>query len=80
MAAITVAPNTMAQPAGDTPKAGFFSIQLENDLWGSGADRHYTHGTRVLYMPGAEAPEGLKKWLHYVPFFKQNGPAYLEFS
>lgn len=81
MVVIAVAgPGVKAQPAADNPKAGFFSIQLENDLWGNGADRHYTHGTRILYMPGTQAPEGLKKWLHRVPFFGQQNETFLEFS
>ena len=28
----------------------FISLTLENDLWGSGEDRHYTHGTKIGYL------------------------------
>lgn len=28
---------------------GFLSLQIENDLFGNGADRHYTHGTELSY-------------------------------
>ncbi len=29
---------------------GAFNIIAENDLWGNGADRHFTHGTRFSYV------------------------------
>ena len=27
----------------------FFNLQFENDLFGSGEDSHFTHGTRISY-------------------------------
>jgi len=74
------APEAADQPPAGNSKAGFFSIQLENDLWGSGTDRHYTHGTRILYMPKSEAPQWVKDWLRRVPFFGQQKETFLEFS
>lgn len=29
---------------------GVFNITAENDLWGNGSDRHFTHGTRFSYV------------------------------
>lgn len=33
-------------------QSGVFNVELENDLWGSGKDNHYTHGTRFSYLSG----------------------------
>lgn len=62
------------------PRAGFLSIQLENDLWGSGADRHYTHGTKISVMPTIGAREWLKNTLSSVPFFISSDKIALEYS
>lgn len=42
------APST--EPPKTTPSLGYLSIQAENDLFGNGADRHFTHGTAVSYF------------------------------
>ena len=36
--------------------AGILSLQVENDLWGGGTDRYYTHGTRLSYLSSEETP------------------------
>lgn len=54
-------------------RAGVFSIQLENDLWGKGSDRYYTHGTRLSYVSSEQTPAWLQKIVGYVPFFDQLG-------
>jgi hypothetical protein len=66
-------------PGGYEPRAGFLSIQLENDLWGSGKDRHYTHGTKISVMPAIEACGWLKNSLNFIPFFIQHRETALEF-
>ena len=38
------------EDALEADKRGILNIQLENDLWGNGEDRHYTHGTRISYL------------------------------
>ncbi len=35
-------------------QADQFTAQFENDLWGSGADRHYTHGSRFSWSSDNE--------------------------
>ncbi|MEL0082275.1 MAG: lipid A deacylase LpxR family protein [Gammaproteobacteria bacterium] len=35
-------------------QAGQFTAQFENDLWGSGADQHYTHGSRFSWSSDNE--------------------------
>ncbi len=52
------------------PRIAYWSVQAENDLWGSGADRHYTHGTMFSLVPAGEAPDWLKRIGDYVPFFR----------
>lgn len=47
----------------------YWSLQLENDLWGSGDDRYYTHGTEITFTPAYEAPEWLKAVGRTVPGF-----------
>lgn len=39
-----------AAPAAAEEKLGNLSLQLENDLFGSQDDGHYTHGTRISYL------------------------------
>jgi len=55
-AAITTPPD--AEPS-DYDDKGVVNIQLENDLWGGGSDRHYTHGTRLSYL-SKENPTGFE--------------------
>ena len=50
----TVVPcGASAEESQETP--GIFALQVENDLFGSGADRHYTQGMRISWLP----PEAL---------------------
>jgi len=48
------------EEASEDDGQGVVNIQLENDLWGSGKDRHYTHGTRFSYL-SKENPTGFEK-------------------
>ena len=61
------------QDPGVSDKAGIFSVQVENDMWGNGADRHYTHGTRISYLSSEETPAWLKRAAAYVPVFSRRG-------
>lgn len=45
------------QPTGQ-PDA--FTLQVDNDLFGSGADRHYTQGMRVSWLP---SPDRVPDWV-----------------
>jgi hypothetical protein len=57
-----------ADPAGaqspDTAKErGTFTLEIENDYFGfSGADRHYTTGTRLSWMSAPTNPAGAPDW------------------
>ncbi len=64
----------------DAPRIAYWSLQAENDLWGSGADRHYTHGTKFSLAPAREAPEWLKRIGDHVPFFRPGYDRGVEFS
>ena len=59
-------------PASPDP-SGILSLQLENDLWGNGSDRNYTHGTRISYLSSEETPAWLERIASYVPVFSQRG-------
>lgn len=63
--------------ADDNPaipdSAGILSLQVENDLWGSGTDRYYTHGTRLSYLSSEETPKWLEHAAALVPVFSQRG-------
>ncbi len=47
----------------------YFSLQLENDLWGSNDDRFYTHGTKVSWASNRPAPGFLRGLAHSLPFY-----------
>lgn len=65
---------TAAQQNPATPdQSGILSVQVENDMWGKGTDRHYTHGTRISYLSSEETPAWLERAAAYVPVFSQGG-------
>ena len=46
-----------------------FSAQIENDLWGAGTDRHFTHGTRLSYLSPVRGDRSLAKRIaNWLPF------------
>jgi hypothetical protein len=49
---------------------GYFSVQVENDLFGGGTDRFYTHGTELAYMRTGPAPGWLSAVVDVVPWFE----------
>ncbi|MCU7845657.1 MAG: lipid A deacylase LpxR family protein [Candidatus Thiodiazotropha sp. (ex Monitilora ramsayi)] len=59
--------------AADTQETGFWSIQLENDLWGSGDDRFYTHGTEISYASVDTPPKFLTSLSDSLPFYRKGG-------
>jgi lipid A 3-O-deacylase len=45
-----------------------FSVQLENDFFGGGTDRHFTHGTRIEYLT---KPIGwITDWANRLPWLR----------
>jgi hypothetical protein len=64
----------LAEPdLGIPDQAGILSVQVENDMWGNGTDRHYTHGTRISYLSSEETPTWLKRAAAFVPIFSRRG-------
>ncbi len=49
---------------------GFWSIQLENDLWGSNKDRFYTNGIKVSFSSVEEPPGLLNRLPDYFPWYQ----------
>ena len=52
---------------------GILSVQFENDFWGQGSDRHFTHGTRISYTPGGDVPAWIDAAAKQIPFFNTQG-------
>lgn len=76
-AAILLAP-MLARVPGSTAQAGeacaherhrIASLQFENDLFGSGADRHYTHGSRASLVLSGDVPEFMRELSDVAPAF-----------
>lgn len=64
----------------ETDKSGgVLTIQLENDLWGSGKDGHYTHGTMLTYVPNKPIDGWLKDAAMRSPFFAANDGTKVEY-
>jgi hypothetical protein len=57
-------PSPAPDPAASAEvEAGTFTLEIENDYFGfSGADRHYTTGTRLSWLSAPTAPERMPVW------------------
>lgn len=60
---------SILQPGSAQETNIFFSVQLENDLWGSNDDRYYTHGTKLSWASNKPAPGFLKRLVERLPFY-----------
>jgi len=69
-----------ATPPADVKKGGFFSIQFENDLWGSGEDQFYSHGTEFSYLSLTEPPGWLTRFGQSLPFFHMGDVNAVQYS
>ena len=56
----------------DNSSKGAFSFVLENDLFGSGTDRHYTNGFQISYISDTYHPEWIDKIADLVPFYRSS--------
>lgn len=54
----------------DSPQTGFWSLQLENDVWGSEDDRFYTHGTEISFTVAGQSRLA-EKIAGSLPFYRQ---------
>jgi hypothetical protein len=55
----------------DFPDSGFWSFQIENDLFGSSDDRYYTSGFQVSFATTETPPAYLQAVSEALPFYKQ---------
>lgn len=51
---------------------GSLTVALENDLFGAGTDRHYTHGTEISYVSDTYQPEWLLNVASLMPSYSGN--------
>ncbi len=64
----------------------FFTLTVENDLFGSGTDENYTSGIRLTYFSGeADPPEFVKSlgdatWGDAAPFFEVNETTHVYYA
>ena len=62
-------------------ETGTLSLQLENDLFGSGTDRHYTHGTRISWLtPAGDVPDWAAFSVRWLPFFPRGSEPRVGYS
>lgn len=66
--------------APSPPPGGFWSLQLENDVWGSGDDRFYSHGTQISYLRRGAPPNWLRTTAKQLPFFDLGNAQAVQFS
>ena len=77
---ITTAAKAANNPA-TPPKNRYFTLTVENDLFGSGTDRHYTNGVRLGWFDAGEKPPGVAQNLQsLVPFFSINETTSVAYS
>lgn len=59
---------------------GSLTVALENDLFGGGGDKHYTHGTEISYVSDTYQPSWLLRAASILPFYKSNAETRLVVS
>jgi len=59
---------------------GVWSISFENDLFGSGEDKHYTHGTELSYVSDTYHPDWLLSLAKMAPFYSSQKEVRYGFS
>jgi len=69
-----------ATPLEKLKEGGFWSIQFENDLWGSGDDQFYSHGTEVSYLSLKSPPGWLTRLGQGLPFFHTGDVGAVQYS
>ena len=77
-AALFLAFTAMGARADDAPDHGTLTVEIENDYFGfSGADRHYTTGTRFSWSSAPTEPGGAPTWTSGLftawPLFAETG-------
>jgi len=75
LVAATVLVTAPAQAASDAcgrERHSIASVQVENDLFGNGADRNYTHGTGASFVSAGRVPQILKDLGQGTPGFRES--------
>ncbi|SEI39692.1 hypothetical protein SAMN05421831_101262 [Allopseudospirillum japonicum] len=57
-----------------------WNLQLENDMWGKGSDRHYTHGTQIGWMLLDENTPWISELAESLPWWQEQAEYSLEFT
>lgn len=68
-AATTAAVLLATSTAWSEDGKGALTFAFENDLWGAGTDRHYTHGTEITYVSDTYQPQWLRTAASWLPLF-----------
>ena len=63
------------QAAGEA-ETGFWSVEIENDLWGSQEDRFYTSGWQFSYASPRPPPDYLERVSDLLPFYNKGETGY----
>ena len=69
-----------ATPPEKLKEGGFWSIQVENDLFGSGSDQFYSNGTEVSYLTLKRPPGWLTRLGQGLPFFRTGDVSAVQYS
>lgn len=69
-AVIAVVISFLSLPSLAADGKGILNLNLENDLFGSGNDRHYTHGTELSYVSDTYQPSWLLSSASFLPFIQ----------
>lgn len=64
--------SVLAPTAWSEDGKGALTFAFENDLFGAGTDRHYTHGTEFTYVSDTYQPQWLLTAASWMPFFDTN--------
>lgn len=63
---------------GSTPS--YWSVQMENDGWGSGDDQYYTSGIEFSYMKIEEPPRWLRALADFIPLYERTSESGVVYS
>lgn len=64
----------------DSDYKGSLTVALENDLFGGGSDKHYTHGSEISYVSDTYQPAWLMNAVSILPFYKTTADTRLVWS
>lgn len=68
--ALSLCFSIVAASASAQDGKGTLTVGLENDLFGAGDDKHYTHGTEITYVSDTYQPRWLLAVASWFPFYE----------